>query len=500
MKKHLFAIDLGASGGKCFTGSFDKEEFLFQEIHRFGHEGVSFFIPDRKGCVRERTYWDDTAIYHHVIRGLQIFRREIAPSLDSIAVDTWGADGQFITTDGDLLGKVFCYRDHRLDSMIDEVKKCIDARRVYELTGIHFQPFNESNQVLWFVRNRPELFRLVHRFLPIPSLFYYYLGGSSKVDSSWASVTQLMDARKKEWSEEILDALGIPLGIMPEIVPPGTQIGTIHEALANFLGLNRAALVAIGSHDTASAFAAAPVEDPDESLIVSSGTWSLVGKLVPEPVTTREAFEGNISNEGGVGNIRLLKNCMGTWLVQELRRQWAVEDGKETDWAELVALADKAPQFTSLIDPDDPSFYNPQNMAQAIDAFCKKTAQSVPENRGMYLRAIYESLALKYRLVNELICSVSNTSTRKVHIVGGGSKNRMLNQFTADALGVPVVAGPDEATAAGNIMVQALGLGMFSTLKGAPQCVAGAFPLETCLPEKKELWEKQYNRFKQICG
>ena len=242
------------------------------------------------------------------------------------------------------------------------------------------------------------------------------------------------------------------------------------------------------------------MEDPDESLIISSGTWSLVGKLVPEPITTREAFEGNISNEGGVGNIRLLKNCMGTWLVQELRRQWAVDDGKETDWAELGTLADNAPPFRSLIDPDNPSFYNPQNMAEAIDAFCKKTAQPVPENRGLYLRTVYESLALKYRLVNELICSVSNTATKKVHIVGGGSKNRMLNQFTADAMGVPVVAGPDEATAAGNIMVQALGLGIFPTLKDAQQCVISAFTLETCLPEKKELWEKQYNRFKMIAA
>ncbi|MBI2441802.1 MAG: rhamnulokinase [Lentisphaerae bacterium] len=494
----FLAVDLGASGGKCFAGEFKPSGFAMREIHRFAHECISFHLPDSAGEPVERMFWDDTFIYAQIIEGLRAYRREVADTLDAIGIDAWGADGQFVTLEGDLLGKVYAYRDHRLDTMIAAVKARITPERIYAITGIHFQPFNVSNQILWFLQNRAHLLKPHCRYVPIPSLFYYYLGGIIKVDSSWASVTQLMDAKTKTWSPEVLEKLGIPPEVLPEIVAPGTVIGKLQRRIAEAVGLNAAALVAVGSHDTASAFAAAPVDDPRTALIISSGTWSLVGKLVPEPVTTPSAMAANLSNEGGIGNIRLLKNCMGGWLVQELRRVWRDADGRETEWAELYRQAQAAEPFAALVDPDDQSFYNPANMEKAFNEYCIKTGQRVPTTRGGLVRMAYESLALKYRAINEDISAASGQETRQVHIVGGGSQNELLNQFTADALALPVSAGPAEATAVGNIMVQALGLGMISSLHDALPIIKRAFPIREFKPADTAAWDQAYVRFRRL--
>jgi rhamnulokinase len=496
----VLAIDFGASGGKCFAGLFEDGSFSMREVHRFAHENIPFHLPDRTGALVERRYWDDTFLYQNILLGLHAYRRQIGPELDAIGIDTWGSDGQFITADGDLLGKVYAYRDHRLDHMVERVKKRISPKKIYALTGIHFQPFNISNQIHWFVLNRKDLLRKDSRFLPIPALFNFYLGGVCKIDSSWASVTQLMDARLRTWSPEILKKLKIPAEVMPEIVAPGTVIGQLHAPIAEEAGIQPARLIAVGSHDTASAYAAAPVDNPDEALIISSGTWSLVGKLVPEPVTSPAAMAMNLSNEGGIGNIRLLKNCMGGWLVQELRRVWRNADGEETAWKELDALTHTAPPFQIFINPDDPSFYNPTNMQTAIDEYCRRTGQPQPSDRGLYLRSIYESLALTYRRVNEQICKACGKTTRKIHIVGGGSRNILLNQFTANALGLPVIAGPEEATAVGNIMVQALGLGLINSLTEAQPIIRRAFPITDYQPRDTAAWDRAYARFKVITG
>ncbi len=497
--KRLLAIDLGASGGKCFVGTFEGETFAMQEIHRFAHEGVPFYIADATGDVVERTYWDDTAIYSNMLTGLQTYAREISDTIDSIGIDTWGADGHMVSANGDLLGKVYCYRDHRLDTMTDEVTARIDAERLYAITGIHLQPFNMSNQLTWFVQNRPELLLPGVRFMPIPSLLYYYLGGTVKVDSTWASVTQLMDAYTQTWSTEILDALGIPADIMPEIVPPGAAVGALHAGLAQAAGIKPARLTAVGAHDTACAYASAPIAHPEEALIISSGTWALVGKLVPEPITTDAARAINASNEGGIGNVRFLKNCMGGWLTQELRRIWRIADGSEISWKELDDLTERAEPFTALIDPNDERFYNPANMETEIAGYCSETGQSVPANRGSYTRTVYESLALKYRQVNEELGTCTPAS-KVVHIVGGGSKNIMLNQFTANATGLPVQAGPVEATAIGNLMIQALGLGLIPNMQAALPLIRNAFPIKTYSPEAPAAWDAAYQKFLALQG
>ncbi len=491
----LLAVDLGASGGKCFAGIFSAAGFSMRELHRFAYEGVAFHLPERGGAVRERLVWDDTLIYANIVAGLHAWRRELGAPLDGIGIDTWGADGHLVTPDGDLLGKVYAYRDHRLDRMIGELKALIPARRIYALTGIHFQPFNISNQLLWFLRNRRHLLLPGSRYAPIPSLFYYYLGGMLKVDSTFASVTQLMDARTRTWSREILRLLKIPPALLPEIVPPGAVLGRMHRALADSVGLNPARLVAVGGHDTASAFAAAPVADPADALIISSGTWSLVGRLVPEPVTTPEAMALNLSNEGGIGNVRLLKNCMGGWLVHELRRAWRDADGREMEWPEIYRLAGRAPAFAAVIDPDDPTLYNPPDMEKALLACCRRTGQRAPVGRGGLLRMVYESLALKYRRINADIARVCGRPSRAVHVVGGGSRNELLNRFTADALGLPVLAGPVEATAVGNLMVQALGLGRIRSLAEAIPLIRQAFPIRPYRPRDTAAWDRAYRRF-----
>ena len=497
-EKKLFAVDLGASGGKCFVGFFGDGTFRMEEVHRFAHEGVPFFLKDRTGQVTERTCWDDTCIYQNIIRGLQASRRLYGSKLNGIGIDTWGADGHFITKDGDVLGKVYCYRDHRLDTMCDEVRARIDAERVYAITGNHFQPFNQSNQMLWAATRRPELMALADVYLPIPALFYYYLGGCTAVDSTFASVTQMMDAKKTKWSTEMLKALGIPAALMPEIVKPGTKIGKLQPKLAELCGLNQVDLIAVGSHDTASAFAAAPVKNAKKALIISSGTWSLVGKLIRKPITTPEAMRLGLSNEGGIGNTRFLRNCMGTWIVQELLRIWEIEDGKRMEWSEVDTITPAAPAFTAFIDPDDSRFYNPANMEQAIRSFIAETKQKAPQDRGTVLRIVYESLALKYRFVNETINRVTETTTDVVHIVGGGSNNALLNQFTANSVGVPVLAGPKEATAVGNLMVQAVGAGILPDLKHAMPLIKSAFPIKTFKPADTAAWDKAYGTFSKL--
>ena len=498
--KRLMAVDLGASGGKCFVGTFEDGSFSMEEIHRFAYEGCSFFIADKTGAVSERTHWDDVFIYKNIVDGLRAYARDVSDELDSIGIDTWGADGHVVSDNGDVLGKIYCYRDHRLDNMVEEVKSRVDPARIYEITGIHFQPFNMSNQLLWLVENRPELVLPGATLLPIPSVFNYYLSGEKVVDSSWASVTQLMDAKEKKSSEELLEKLGIPASLMPAIVEPGTVVGELHGQLADAVGINRSRMIAVASHDTASAFAAAPIKNPDEALIISSGTWALVGKLVPEAITSQEAMSANISNEGGIGNVRFLKNCMGGWLVQELRRIWRHEDGKEMSWKELDKLTEEAAPFTAFIDPDDPGFYNPSNMQTAMADFCSKTGQAVPSDRGTFMRVVYESLAMKYRLVNEQICAASGTESKVVNIVGGGSNNVMLNQFTADAMGMPVLTGPVDATAVGNLMVQAMAMGIIDSVLDAQPLIKQAFPIKEYEPRAAAEWDEAYAKFCELAG
>lgn len=496
--RRVYAADIGASGGKCFVGTFEDGGFSMDEIHRFAHEASTFYVSDESGMLTDRTAWDQTLIYENILTGLRNYRREVSDTLDTIAIDTWGADYQLMTPDGDRLGGYFAYRDHRLDGVTDEIDEFISSQRLFEITGISKQPYNLSTQLRWLMSRRPDLLVDGCFLLPTPSLFNFYLCGSREVDSTWASVSQLMDARSGEWSQEVLDALRIPRSILPEIVAPGTTLGQLHEPLASELRLNRATVLASAAHDTASAFAAAPVENPEEAMIISSGTWSIMGQLIPAPITSDEAGAFGLANEGGIGNIRFLRNCMGTWLVQELRRIWRNEDGQESSWDELNKTTEAATPFGSLVDPDDESFYNPENMQTAIDAFCSRTGQPTPSDRGAYLRLVYESLALKYRYVIDRISEISGHPARVIHIVGGGSRNEMLNEFTANATHRKVITGPEEATAVGNVVIQALGLGIIASMDAAQSILRQTFPIKEYTPQNTAPWSEAYDRFRSL--
>lgn len=496
--KKMLAVDLGNSGGKSFFGEFKDGKLYFEEIDRFSNEPVSFYLMEENGTRIERLFWDDLYLYRKILNSLKGYKRKYGPHLDSIGIDTWGPDGQFINKNGELLGRIYCYRDHRLDRMIEKLTSMIPAQKLYEITGVQFQPFNISNQLLWFVQNRAYMLDKCARYLPLPTIFYYFLGSGHAVDSTWASATQLMDVRTKQWSAEIFAQLGIPLETMPKIVRPGTKIGDLSESIASDLEVNRARLTAVCSHDTASAFTAAPIQNDEESLVISSGTWSLIGKMVGDPITTPEAMDANFSNEGGLNSIRFLKNCMGLWIVQELRRIWRKRDRKEMSWEEAVRLLKKAKPFTAYIDPDSRAFYNPRDMEASIVHFCKKTSQEVPIDRGAILRIVFESLALKYRVVNEKLERITRMRNNVAFIVGGGSRNEPLNQFTANALGIPVYAGPEEATALGNILVQALALGVLNTREEMNEMVTNTCRIRRYSPENTALWNKKYQRFQQI--
>lgn len=494
----LFAADLGASGGKFFAGVFGKNGFALEEVHRFAHEGVSFYLPERDGAVTERTYWDDTYLYAQLLEGLRRYRLNVADRLDGIGVDTWGSDGQFVTGNGDLLGKVYCYRDHRLDGMMEPLKRRMDPEELYRVTGIHVEKFNISFQLLWFVLNRGSLLLKGALFLPMPSLFYYYLGAVKMVDETWASVTQLLDVRSRQWSGEVCGRLGVPIEMLPPVVRPGIQVGELTAPLAAAVQLNRVPLYAVASHDTASAYAAAPVKRGKDALIISSGTWSLVGKMLDQPITTREAMDARLSNEGGVRCIRLLTNCMGSWPVQELRRGWRRRDGRQMSWEEINRLVEGAQPFTAFIDTDHQDFYNPPDMEEAVAAYCRRTGQPVPSGRGAFLRVVFESLALQYRRVNRNICAVSGTRSEVVHILGGGCRNNLLNQFTADAVGLPVIAGPEEATALGNILVQAEAAGLTGSAETTRQVMRDACGLKAFNPRDRNAWDRAYRKYLAI--
>ena len=498
-KTTIGACDLGASGGKFFAGVFEGNTFSMEEIHRFEHEPVTLFVKESNNVVG-RTYWDDLLLYQNIIEALRKFRQDFSDHLDSFGIDTWGSDGQFFTQEGDILDRVYCYRDHRLDSMVQELTSVMDSWEIYQKTGIHFWPFNISNQIYWFRKYRPEMFEKAALFLSVPGIFYYYLCGAKITEYTWASVTQLLNAETKEWCHEIFQAIDIPPSLMTPVVQPGTEVGTLFPELAEKLGLNQTKMIAAPAHDTACAFASAPVEKEEEALIISSGTWSLVGKLIPKPLITKQSLKENFSNEGGVGNIRFLRNSMGTWLVQELRRIWKEKDGKEMSWNELTNLAEKGELFSFFIDPDDSSFYNPPDMKHAVQEYCKNTGQAVPAQRSDILSTVYASLALKYAVINESLEELCTSPTRKIHIVGGGAKNKFLNQYTANAIGACVEAGPFEATAIGNIMVQALGLGLISHLKEAIPLVRNTFHLENYQPVEQERWQKALQQFKKIIG
>ncbi len=496
--KVIGAFDIGASGGKFIIGIFEQGKFSTKEVHRFINKPVNLYLRQKDGQTVPKIYWDEFSIYEEIILGLKKLKDFGIEHLDSLGIDTWGTDGECFTKEGEIIGRVHNYRDHRIDNIRDELFKIIPERELFELTGVPSYVFNEVNQLFWLVRYRPDILKMVDIFLPITSIFYYYLSGSRICEYTWTSTTQLLDPFKKSWCKKVFEKLKIPISIMPEVIMPGTKIGELHQEIAREVGLNRCSIIATAAHDTACAYAATPIEMENNSLIISSGTWSLVGKFIPSPLINEKVYQNHFTNEGGIGNIRFLKNVMGTWIIQELRRSWHEKDKKELTWDEIVHMAKKGEKFFSIIDPDSDSFYNPANMETAIKEFCRKTGQKIPRNKETTLRIVYESLALKYQLTNEMIEDITGERNSRVHVIGGGANNLLLNQFTAEATGLPVLAGPIEATAIGNILIQAKTLGIIKSMEEARKLVKDSFPLHSYEPTDTLSWRKPAEEFKRV--
>jgi rhamnulokinase len=478
---NFLAFDLGAESGRAILGSFQSGILDISEIHRFSNEPVAG---------NGELHWDALRLLHEIKK---TFDSSLRVKIESVGVDTWGVDFALLGERGSLIENPYHYRDGRTRGIMEEVFSRVPREKIYSITGIQFLPFNTLYQLYAAAGATPKLIDAAEALVTIPDLLNFWLSGRRVSEYTNATTTQFVDAATGAWAKELLDELDLPSRLLQPIVKPGTIIGALQNDISGtFAGTP---VVAPACHDTGSAVAAVSATKP--SAYLSSGTWSLLGAEISAPVITAKARDLNFTNEGGVcGTIRLLKNIGGLWLLQSCRRCWA-SSGRNYSYEELMHSAeDNRNGFVSLFDPDHPDFLNPDSMPSAINEYCRRTGQPVPSGPPAYTRAILESLAFKYRMVLESLEEITSMRFEEIRIMGGGSKNRMLNQFTANATGRPVVAGPAEATALGNIAMQMLATGAVTSLSEARQIIDRSFPVEKFEPAGNDLWTVQYKRFR----
>jgi rhamnulokinase len=478
----FLAFDLGAESGRAILARLDAGTLVLRDVHRFPNEPVR-----NNGTLQ----WDILRLWHEMRKGLDSVSDV---SLASVGLDTWGCDYALLGETGNLLENPYHYRDTRTDGVMDEVFHRVPAQRIYDVTGIQFLTFNSLFQLVAAKRSTPKLLDAATAFLTIPDLLNYWLTGRLCSEFTNATTTQLVEARTRDWAKGLLADLDLPSRLFQPIVEPGAVIGGIKDGVLSSLA--DTPVVAPACHDTGSAFAA--VSTDDGSAFLSSGTWSLLGAEVHAPVLSSKARELNFTNEGGVcGTTRLLKNIGGLWLLQACIRRWA-EAGQQFTYDDLLGAAkDDGYAFRSIFDPDHSAFFHPVDMPGAIAAYCRRTGQPEPTSQPAFTRSILESLAFKYRAVLESLEELTGHRYRTIRIVGGGSRNRLLNQLTADATGKTVVAGPVEATALGNIAMQMLATGTVSSLAEARNIIERSFPLERFEPVATDRWHAHYQRFQQ---
>jgi len=490
---NFLAFDLGAESGRAILGQFDGERLQLSEVRRFPNGPVR--LPDG-------LHWDVLRLWTEIKRGLALAAQECDADLSGIGLDTWGVDFGLLDRDGALVSNPYHYRDGRTDCMIEEACRRVPREEIFEQTGIQFVQINSLYQLLSMVVSNSPALDIAETFLAMPDLFNYWLTGRKVCEFSIATATQCYDPRQGDWAIPLLERLGVPTHIFPEIVPPGTVLGELLPSVVedvNVAGLSGLPVIAPACHDTGCAVAAVPAEGSD-FVYISSGTWSLMGAELPEPVINEQSLAFNLTNEGGVGGtFRLLKNITGLWLVQECRRTWA-RQGEEFSYADLTQMAAQADPLQSVIDSDCGEFLTPGDMPARIRAFCQGTGQPVPQSKGAVVRCALESLALKYRWVLERLEEILGRRLEPIHIVGGGTKNQLLNQFTADVTGRRVVTGPIEATAAGNVITQAMTLGHIGSLAEGRRIVRNSFDVATYEPAGKSEWDEAYDRFLTVIG
>jgi rhamnulokinase len=482
--RKLLAFDLGAESGRAVLGLFDGDRLGLEVIHRF---------PNGPVRILEQLHWDVLRLHEDMLNGLRKAAGQ-AGGIDSLGVDTWGVDFALLGRGGTLLGNPRHYRDPMTEGAMEAAFARVPREQIFRKTGLQFLRFNTLFQLVALARDRSPLLDAAESLLFMPDLFHYFFTGIKVNEFTDASTSQMLDPHTRKWSYDLTSALGLPTRILGNIVPPGTVLGPLRSSIASDTGINPAPVVLPASHDTASAVAAVPATGKSWAYL-SSGTWSLLGVEISQPVIDERALRYNFTNEGGVGGtVRLLKNIMGLWLIQECRRAWQRE-GKDFSYEELTRQAEASPPWSAVIDPDDPAFLLPPNMPTAIADFCRRTGQPVPTGPGAVVRCALEGLALRYRWVLERLEELTGGRLEVIHVVGGGSQNELLCQFTADACNRRVLAGPVEATAIGNILVQAIGLGMLGSLQDAREVVRRSFEVRTYSPKNSDGWEKPYQRF-----
>jgi len=480
----LAAVDLGAQSGRVAVGRFDGERLGVTEVHRFPN------VPVR---TRETLNWDILRVYRDVLDGLRAAARE-AGRVDSVAVDSWGVDFGLIDSHGRLVQNPVHYRDARRARAMDGVLARIPARELYERTGIQLMPINTVFELGAMAAEGDPALDTAATLLLVPDLMHYWLCGASTSELTNATTTQCFDPHTGGWATDLLERIGVPTRLLPDVVQPGTRLAPLSHAVAEETRLRDAEVVAVATHDTGSAVAAVPFRQPG-SIFISAGTWSLVGLEMKAPVITDAAFAANLTNEGGVGGtFRLLRNVTGLWLVHECRRVWA-QEGREHSFEQLVALAKDAPALRSLIDPNDPVFDEPGDMPARVRAFCAHTGQPEPVEPGAVVRCILESLALKHAQTIDVLAAVTGTSPREIHVIGGGARNELLCRWTADAAGLPVLAGPEEATLVGNLLVQAMALGEISSVDEGRAVISASVAPTAYEPQETSQWVEAKERF-----
>jgi len=486
-EKRYIAVDLGADSGRVMLGVISADKLHLEEVHRFSNGPI-----DQDGALR----WDFERLFSQVKTGIGKAVKQANGEIAGIGVDTWGVDFGLLDGKGKLIENPYHYRDKRTNGIMDKAFELMPKREIYEQTGIQFMQLNSIYQLLAMRLNNSAVLKRTKHLIFMADLVSYFLSGKLFAEYTLASTSQLMDMRTGLWSKPIFDKLNLPIEIMPEIIRPGTVIGTLAKEVSEEIGCPRIPVIAIGSHDTADAVAAVPADEKTRWAYLSSGTWSLMGVETPKAIINDKSFTHQFTNEGGVeGTIRLLKNIMGLWFIQECRRQWQKE-GQDLSHARLAEMAQTAKPFTATINVDSSEFLAPGDMPKRINDHLAQTGQPRIKDKGQMVRVLLECLALKYRQTIEQLEEVTGISFDRLHIVGGGSQNQLLNQFTANATGKIVSAGPVEATAIGNILMQARATAQINSIAQARQLVWNSFPLTQFQPAETDRWEKQFIKTK----
>lgn len=486
MDKKVLAFDFGASSGRAMCGTFDGKSIQIEELHRFGNDPV---------VVNETMYWDVLRLFFEIKQGL--LKSKKCGKISSIGIDTWGVDFGLLDAQGNLLENPIHYRDSRTAGMVEKSFEKIDKEKFYQITGNQFMEINTAFQLLALKEQRAKLLEQADKMLLIPDLFNYFLTGEKRAEYSIASTTQLLDAKSGDWSAEVIESLELPTQIFPKVVPCGTKIGTLTDAICEELEIDKMNVMAVAGHDTQCALVSVPAEE-DDFIFLSCGTWSLLGTELKQPLINDKSVHYNITNEGGCEKkASFLKNIIGLWCIQESRRQW-MREGEEYGFGELEVMAADAKPLKCFIDPDASVFVPAGNIPRRIREFCIQTGQEVPETKGEIVRCINESLALKYRYAMEEIIDCTGKNYETIYMVGGGTQSKLLCQLTANACHKNVSAGPIEATVLGNVALQLMASGDIKSLKEARKIIANSQDILRYEPKDTQLWDEAYDRFLKI--